>query len=392
MPTTEPTATGPAATGPAATGPAATGPAATGPAATGPAATGPTATGTLSSARRRLGSRTAALDGIGEATLEHLAAARVLVVGAGGLGAPVIAYLAGSGIARLTIVDPDTVDPSNLARQTLFAAADVGRPKAQVAAERARAVDPECRVEVVVAPFHAGLVAGHDVVVDAADSVLVTRAVSDACATERVPFVWGSVLGYDGQVSVFDDAGSTGRAAVDFHDLHPEVQPDEGSCALDGVLPALCGAVGSVMAAQVTALVAGLGEPLVGRVLSVDARRWRWTESTLRRGPDSARPAAAPADAHEPDRIAPAALAARIADASDRVTIVDVRTPAELATGVIPGAVTPDELTTTDDGAALVVVCARGPRAVAWAATTSRPTTVLDGGMEAWRREGLPTA
>lgn len=373
------------------TDPAVAGPAATGPVAQGAAAKGPAATGALSRERRRLGSRTAALDGLGDQTLERLAAASVLVVGAGGLGAPVIAYLAGSGIARLTIVDPDTVDPSNLARQTLFAAADVGRSKAQVAAERARAVDPECRVEAVVASFHAGLVAGHDVVVDAADSVMVTRTISDACATERVPFVWGSVLGYDGQVSVFDDAGSAGGIAVDFHDLHPEIQPDEGSCALDGVLPALCGAVGSVMSAQVTALVAGLGEPLVGRVLSVDARRWRWTESPLRRGPDSERPAGAPADTHEPDRIAPGALAARIADASDRVTIVDVRTPAELATGVIPGAVTPGELTTTDPGTALVVVCARGPRAVAWAATTTHPTTILDGGMEAWHREGLPT-
>ncbi|ROS75829.1 adenylyltransferase/sulfurtransferase [Curtobacterium sp. PhB130] len=348
----------------------------------------------LSPARRRLGSRTAALDAGGDRTLERLAAASVLVVGAGGLGAPVIAYLAGSGIARLTIVDPDTVDPSNLARQTLFGAADVGRPKAQVAADRARAVDPECRVEAVVDSFHPGMVAGHDVVVDAADSVVVTRAISDACAAARVPFVWGSVLGYDGQVSVFDDTGSAGGPAVDFHDLHPEVRPDEGSCALDGVLPALCGAVGSVMAAQVTALVAGLGEPLVGRVLSVDARRWRWTESPLRRGPGSRRPGpAAEHEAHDDAvRIAPAALAARVADPADPVVVVDVRTPAELSTGTIPGAVTPDQLHTTgtDSDTALVVVCARGPRAVAWAATVDRPTTILDGGMEAWRREGLP--
>ncbi|MFZ6990452.1 ThiF family adenylyltransferase [Curtobacterium sp. RRHDQ66] len=337
--------------------------------------------GELTPARRRLGSRTAALDAGGDPVLERLAAARVLVVGAGGLGAPVVAYLAGSGIARLTIVDPDVVDASNLARQTLFGTADIGVPKAEVAAARVRAVDPECRVDAVVGSFHADLVAGHDVVVDAADSVVVTRAVSDACAQHGVPFVWGTVLGYDGQVSVFDDR------VVDFHDLHPEVRPDEGSCALDGVLPALCGAVGSVMAAQVTALVAGLGEPLLGRVLSVDARRWRWTESPLRRGPGSRRPDAP--DVAPGDRISPAALAARIADGTDPVVVVDVRTPAERAGGVITGAVPPEEL--PDDDSPVVVVCARGPRAVAWAATADRPTAILDGGMQAWVREGLPT-
>ncbi|WP_144765682.1 ThiF family adenylyltransferase [Curtobacterium sp. 9128] len=335
----------------------------------------------VSPGRRRLGSRTAALDAGGEATLGRLAAARVLVVGAGGLGAPVVAYLAGSGIARLTIVDPDVVDASNLARQTLFGTADIGAAKAEVAAARARAVDPECEVVAVVGAFRPDLVAGHDVVVDAADSVVVTRAVSDACAERRVPFVWGTVLGYDGQVAVFDDR------VVDFHDLHPEVRPDEGSCAVDGVLPALCGAVGSVMAAQVTALVAGLGEPLLGRVLSVDARRWRWTESPLRRGPASRRPdpAAVPDTA---GRIAPAALAARVADPADAVVVVDVRTPEERRAGVVPGAVAPEDL--PDDTTPVVVVCARGPRAIAWAATTPRPTVVLDGGMQAWEREGLP--
>ncbi|PZE83317.1 ThiF family adenylyltransferase [Curtobacterium sp. MCBD17_032] len=344
----------------------------------------------VSTARRRLGSRTAALAGAGPDVLERLARARVLVVGAGGLGAPVVAYLAGSGLGRLTIVDDDVVDGSNLARQTLFTGADVGHAKAEVAAARARAVDPELDVVAVTGRFRPEHVAGHDVVVDAADAVDVTRAVSDACAPLGIPFVWGTVLSWDGQVSVFRDAGPDG---VDFHDLHPEVLPDEGSCAVDGVLPALCGAVGSVMAAQVTALVAGLGEPLLGRLLTVDARRWRWTESPVRRGPASRRPTGLPvgtadgADATRPSRIAPAALAARLADAADRVTVVDVRTPAEWATGVIAGSVHPDAVPAD---AEVVVTCARGPRADAWARTAGRPVTVLDGGVDAWRREGLP--
>lgn len=335
-----------------------------------------------SGARRRLTSRTAALDGAGERAVQLLADASVLVVGAGGLGAPVLTYLAGLGLGRITVVDHDVVDTSNLARQTLFAAADIGRSKAECAAERVRGVDAEVTVVAIAGSFRPEQVAGHDVVVDAADSVEVTRAVSDACAEAGIPFVWGTVLGYDGQVSVFHDGGPE---PIDFHDLHPEALPDEGSCALDGVLPALCGAVGSVMAAQVTALVAGLGDPLLGRVLTVDARRWRWTESPLRRGPGSRRPTTVLEDA--PPRIAPAALAARLGD----TLLVDVRTPAELATGTVPGSLRPEDL--TDPTAPVVVVCASGVRATAWARTAraaGRPATVLDGGIEAWRREGLP--
>jgi sulfur-carrier protein adenylyltransferase/sulfurtransferase len=340
----------------------------------------------VSEARRRLTSRTAALDGAGDRAVAALAHARVLVVGAGGLGAPVLTYLAGSGLARITVVDPDVVDASNLARQTLFVAADVGRPKVACAAERVRAVDAEVEVVALQEAFRPEHVAGHDVVVDAADSVVVTRAVSDACAAAGVPFVWGTVLGWDGQVSVFHDAAPE---PVDFHDLHPDALPDEGSCALDGVLPALCGAVGSVMAAQVTALVAGLGAPLLGRVLTVDARRWRWTESPLCRGPGSRRPVATIEDA--PPRIAPAELARRMG--SDAVPLlVDVRAAEERATGTIAGSVRPEDL---PPDAPVVVVCASGVRATAWARTAraaGRDAVVLDGGITAWQREGHPVA
>lgn len=334
-------------------------------------------------ARRRLTSRTAALAGAGERATAALADASVLVVGAGGLGAPVLALLAGSGLRRITIVDHDTVDVSNLARQTLFSATDVGLAKAERAADRVRAVDPVTEVVAVRERFRPEHVAGHDVVVDAADSVEVTRAVSDACAAAGIPFVWGTVLGYDGQVSVFHDAAPE---PVDFHDLHPDALPDEGSCALDGVLPALCGAVGSVMAAQVTALVAGLGEPLLGRVLTVDARRWRWTESPVRRGPASRRPA--PSVDAAPERIAPAALARRLDDPARRTVLVDVRTGEERATGVVPGSRRPAQQD-EGDAADVVVVCASGVRATAWA-RLHPGAVVLDGGITAWRREGLP--
>lgn len=341
-----------------------------------------------SPARRRLGSRTAALAGVGDAGLARLAGLRVLVVGAGGLGSPVVSLLAGSGLGRLTIVDPDTVDVSNTARQTLFTAADVGAPKAQRAVDRARAVDPELDAVAIVDVFRPEQVTGHDVVVEAADSVVVTRQVSDACAEAGVPFVWGTVLGWDGQVSVFDDR------VVDFHDLHPEVLPDEGSCALDGVLPALCTAVGAVMAAQVLAVGAGIGEPITGRVLTVDARSWRWAESPLRRGPASRRPTPAsrrptPAPGFDAaPRVSVHDLAADLGAA----VVVDVRTPAEQADGMVPGALTAAEFAvrTPGDDRPVVVHCARGPRAEAWAREQSFPVAVLDGGFDAWRAAGLP--
>jgi sulfur-carrier protein adenylyltransferase/sulfurtransferase len=342
-------------------------------------------------ARRALVTRTELLPGAGADSTARLARASVLVVGAGGLGSPVVALLAGAGLGRLTVVDPDDVDPTNLARQTLFTAADIGRPKAELAAARARAVDPSLDARAVVARFDATRVDGYDVVVDAADSVEVTRAVSDACAAAGTPFVWGTALGFDGQVSTFLDSptgGSStddspagdsptgGSSGIDFHDLHPEITPDEGSCAVDGVLPALCHAVGAVMAAQVSALVAGIGEPLLGTVLTVDARTWEWTRSPLRRGPGSRRPAA-----YSADRISVADARAR----SDAI-FVDVRTAAERAVDRIADSVAPDEL--VDGTAELVVVCESGVRAAAWAAEhreSGRRIRVLDGGMRAWR-------
>lgn len=333
--------------------------------------------------RRTLTARTMKLSPTPEEARSALAATRVLVVGAGGLGSPVVALLAGSGIGRITIIDPDEVDASNLSRQTLFAAGDVGRSKARLAAERAAAVDPDLDAVAVVDRFRPEMVAGHDVVLDAADSLAVTRSVSDACAAAGIPWVWGAVLGYDGQAAVFWD-----REGIDFHDLHPGAADGEGgTCALVGVLPSLCHAVGSVMAAQVLALVAHIGEPLLGSILSVDASTWEWTRSPLRRGPASVRPTAVP-------RIDVDALSGILNDQDPGTVVVDVRTPAEREAGSIDGSVPPDLVPA--GATRLVVVCERGPRADAWAAANSTHSAgrveVLDGGMAAWRAAGRPVS
>lgn len=343
----------------------------------------------LSPGRLALGARTALLDGGGADALTRLAGTRVLVVGAGGLGCPVIALLAGSGLGRLVIVDPDTIDATNLARQTLFTAADVGASKAERAAAHAAAVDPELEVQAVRATFSPDLVGDVDIVVDAADSTELTRRISDACAAAGIPFVWGSALGFDGQVSVFWDAHG-----IDFHDLHPEPLPDEGACALDGVLPALCHVVGAVMAAQVLALVAGIGVPLVGSVRTVDARSWEWMESPVRRRPDSERPRALAPDAAQDalPRVSVASVAADL-QAGESLWILDVRTDAERALGTIAGAVSTAEFDLdAAAGSTVIVVCERGPRAEAW--TRAHPeidARVLTGGMRAWREAGLAT-
>lgn len=341
--------------------------------------------------RTRLTARTLRLTADPDASRARLAASSVLVVGAGGLGSPVVALLAGSGIGRLTIVDPDVVDDTNLSRQTLYTTADLDRAKSLVAAERAVAVDPDLDSRGIVGSFTADLVRGHDVVVDAADSVAVTRAVSDACAEAGIPWVWGSVLGFDGQASTFWDA-----RGIDFHDLHPDPAAElDGTCAVVGVLPSLCHSVGSVLAAQVLALVAGIGEPLLGTVLTVDAASWEWTRSRLRRRPGSGRPEFLPPVASE--RIDAAALAQMLAAGSPTVSVVDVRTAAEVSTGSIPGSITVDAVSGSAVTAAdeIVVVCERGPRAQAWAATAAADlpgrVRVLDGGMVAWRAAGGAT-
>jgi molybdopterin/thiamine biosynthesis adenylyltransferase len=199
-------------------------------------------------------SRTVRLPGFGLEAQARLRAARVLVVGAGGLGSPAVQYLAASGVGTLGVADDDVVDRSNLQRQVLFGPGDVGLPKARVAAERVRATAPDTRV--VVHPVRltaetASMLDGYDVVVDGSDSFDTCYVVADEAAARGLPVVWGSVARLDGQVSVFWDAAPDGRD-VDYRDLHPS-PPTGGwdeSCADVGVLGPLCGTVGSVMASR----------------------------------------------------------------------------------------------------------------------------------------------
>ena len=217
------------------------------------------------------------LPALGTDGQRRLRAARVLVVGAGGLGSPALLYLAAAGVGTIGIVDDDVVETTNLQRQVVHGVADVGRPKTTSAAEAVHAISPETDVVEHRERLDAGnaldVVADYDLVVDGADNFPTRYLVGDACARLGVPHVWGSVFRFDGQVSVWWAGEGPCYACVFPHQPPPDAVP---SCAVGGVLGAVCASIGSVMATEAVKLVTGTGEPLVGRLLVHDALRQTW--------------------------------------------------------------------------------------------------------------------
>ena len=211
----------------------------------------------------------------------------MLIVGAGGLGSPASLYLAAAGVGTMRLVDFDRVDESNLQRQILYGVPDVGRPKLTAAAERLRALNPDLTLELHEAPLDAvnarGLVSGVDVVIDGTDNFPTRYLVNDACVLTGTPNVYGSVFRFEGQAAVFAAAGGPC-----YRCLHPEPPPDGliANCADAGVLGVLPGIVGTIQATEAIKLIAGIGEPLVGRMLLYDALRMRVREISLPRDPD----------------------------------------------------------------------------------------------------------
>jgi adenylyltransferase/sulfurtransferase len=209
--------------------------------------------------------------------------ARVLVLGAGGLGSPVLQYLAAAGVGTIGIADHDTVEVSNLQRQTIHPDARVGHRKVTSASAAVRAQNPLIDViahDVEVTPANVlELVSEYDIVVDGTDDFEVQYVVDAACALVGKPLVWGSVLRFDGQVTVFWGTAPEGRDRT-LDDLYPEqpgADPSE-SCSVAGVLGPVCAAIGAVMATETLKLLGGYGEPLLGRLLVHDALDASWRE------------------------------------------------------------------------------------------------------------------
>ncbi len=281
--------------------------------------------------------------------------ASVLLIGAGGLGCPLAQYLAAAGVGRLGIVDFDVVDLSNLQRQVLYGTADVGRPKAEVARERITALNPDVRVDVhrlrLDSSNAMALLGEYDVIVDGTDNFPTRYLTNDACVLLGKPNVHGSIFRFDGQATVFD-----ARHGPCYRCLYPEPPPPGAvpSCAEGGVLGVLPGIVAMIQATETVKLIAGIGDPLYGRLLRYDALRMEFDEFRLKKDAecpvcgvqpsvteliDYAGFCGMPADEEEEAlQEVSAADVAAAKERGDRFLLLDVREPAEWETARIEGA------------------------------------------------------
>ncbi|MEW4989716.1 ThiF family adenylyltransferase [Corynebacterium sp. 045007] len=292
------------------------------------------------------------LPGFGAEGQRTLRASRVLVIGAGGLGSPALLYLAGAGVGHITIIDDDVVDESNLQRQVIHRESDIGRPKAESAADAVRRLDSEASVTAIVGRLSVDnaeeLFATHDVVLDGADNFATRYLSSDAAELTRTPLVWATILQFAGQLSVF----WPGHGPM-LRDLYPDI-PDPGSvpsCAAGGVLGAMVGQIGSMMVVEAIKVLTGVGKVAVGKLVLIDA-----LEATTRTLSFAADPEREPvsdlteiaqvcAASWTEDEEAPAQSMRSIGPntahelLAEGVPLIDVREPEEHAEAAIAGSV-----------------------------------------------------
>lgn len=277
----------------------------------------------------------------------RLAAARVLVVGAGGLGSALLPLVAGAGVGRLQIVDPDRVEETNLHRQTLYRMADLGLPKAEVAARGLAALNPDCAAQAIVARLDPALardlIADADVVVDAADAFAVTYALSDLCLAAGVPLISASVLGRAGYAGGFCGGAPSYRAV--FPDLPERLQ----TCGSAGVMGPAVAMLGALQAQMVLAVLLGHAPSPLGCLVQADLAQWRLSRFRF----DAAA---------EPAQPGPEVLAASQLRPGDLV--VELRSPAEAPVAAHPRALRlPAEQVQPAPGQRVVFACATGLRA-----------------------------
>ncbi|WP_347559437.1 adenylyltransferase/sulfurtransferase MoeZ [Aeromicrobium sp. IC_218] len=228
---------------------------------------------------------------VGMTGQKRLKNAKVLVIGAGGLGSPALLYLAAAGVGTLGIVDDDVVDESNLQRQVIHGQSDIDKPKAVSAAESVAEVNPYVNVIVhnerldndnVLEIF-----SGYDLILDGTDNFATRYMVNDAAVILGKPYVWGSIYRFEGQASVF-----WAEHGPQYRDLYPEAPPPGmvPSCAEGGVLGVLCASIGSIMVTEAIKLITGIGDPLIGRLMVYDALEMRYTTLKIRKDPNGVLP------------------------------------------------------------------------------------------------------
>ena len=360
-------------------------------------------------------SRHLLLPEVGEEGQRRLKAARVLCVGAGGLGSPAALYLAAAGVGTLGLVDFDVVDFSNLQRQIIHGTADVGKSKLESAQARIEALNPEVRVETFDAHFSKAngkmLVEAFDVIVDGTDNFPARYLVNDACVLYGKPNAWGSIFRFEGQAAVF-----AARGGPCYRCLHPEPPPAGlvPSCAEAGVLGVLPGIIGTIQATEAIKLILGIGDPLIGRLIVYDALRMRFRELKLPKDPACpvcgthptitalheyehyCTPVDTPRDAVRIAETTVRQLKTRI-DAGHAPVILDVREPSEAAICSLPGSrliplgELPRRLGELDRGAEIVVHCKSGARSAKAVALLQEKgftrATNLTGGILQWISE-----
>ena len=352
-----------------------------------------------------------------EVTLEgqvRLKRARVLCVGAGGLGSPLTLYLAAAGVGTIGVVEYDTVDLTNIQRQILYGTADVGRSKLEAATKRLRDLNPSIEIVPHAARLSSDnvmeIIAPYDIVADGTDNFPTRYLVNDACAIAGKPNVYASIFRFDGQITVFD-----ARRGPCYRCLFPEPPPPGmvPSCAEGGVLGVLPGIVGSLQALEVLKLVLGKGEPLVGRLVLFDALGFTFHEVAVKKDPScpvcGPEPTiTAPIDYEEFCGIRGEEAEADLAgiptvsvedaksrrDAGEPLEILDVREPHEHAIVEIPGATPfplselPARMHELDSARAYTLSCHHGPRAVqAYRLLRTagfKRLQILAGGVDAW--------
>ncbi len=365
-------------------------------------------------------SRHLLLDEVGVEGQRRLKAASVLCVGAGGLGSPLLAYLAAAGVGRIGFVDFDVVDESNLQRQIIHGTSTVGRPKLESARARILDLNPTCRVDTFpVALTRANaldILADYDVVVDGTDNFPTRYLVNDACVLLGKPNVYGSIFKFEGQASVFNYQGGP-----NYRDLYPEPPPPGlvPSCAEGGVLGVLPGVIGCIQATETLKILLGRGTTLSGRLLLYDALHMRFRELTLRPDPD-ARPitglidypqfcGATPAPAAPETPMSETFARIDVREAKRRLDagwspfVLDVRKPheADIVSFDFMDLLRPHEAVCAGDHAGLprdrpiLVTCRSAGRSAAAAAAlvaaAFSDVTNLEGGITGWAREIDPS-
>jgi sulfur-carrier protein adenylyltransferase/sulfurtransferase len=350
---------------------------------------------------------------------KRLKNARVLVIGAGGLGSPALLYLAAAGVGTIGIVEFDVVDESNLQRQIIHGQSDIGRSKAESARDSIREVNPFVEVrlhELRLEPDNAvNLFEQYDLILDGTDNFATRYLVNDAAVLAGKPYVWGSIFRFEGQVSVFwEDA--PGGLGLNYRDLYPEPPPPGmvPSCAEGGVLGILCASIASIMGTEAIKLITGIGEPLLGRLMVYDALDMTYRTIKIRKDPDSPKitelidyeefcgvvsdeAAVAAADSSVTPR-----EVRELLDAGKPLALIDVREPVEWEINRIDGArLVPQSMINSGEGLAqlpmdrtLVLYCKTGVRSAEALAAVKKAGFAdalhLQGGIVAWARQLEP--